>query len=136
MSRRMPVGTCNICGRYGELSYEHVPPRSAFNDRKVLLASVDAYWNHGPGQGRAPRGRQLQAGYGAHTLCERCNRTTGKWYVSYFADWCRQGMDFYDRTQGKAALLYFSTIFPLPVPAPRPSTPPACVSSVSRSRWC
>ncbi len=115
MSRRMSVGTCNICDQYCELSYEHVPPRSAFNDRKVLLCSVDSYWNHGPGQGRQVRGRQLQSGYGANTLCERCNRTTGKWYAPYFADWCRQGMEFYNKTQGKAALVYFSMVFPLPI---------------------
>ena len=115
MSRRMPIGICNICGQTGELSYEHVPPRSAFNDCKVLLASVDSYWNHGPGRGRKARGMQLQAGYGANTLCERCNRTTGKWYVPFFSDWCRQGMEFYDKTGGKAALLYFSIIYPLPI---------------------
>lgn len=115
MSRCMPTGTCNICGDVGPLSFEHVPPRSAFNDRKVLLASVDDYWNRGPGRGQEARGKQFQAGYGANTLCERCNRTTGKWYVPFFADWCRQGMEFHDRTGGKASLLYFSTLYPLPI---------------------
>jgi hypothetical protein len=27
------LGLCRICGAFGPLSYEHVPPAAAFNDK-------------------------------------------------------------------------------------------------------
>src|SRR4051794_30505954 len=80
------------------------PPASAGNHHKVLLTSADSYWNRGPGQGRPARGMQVQKGYGGNSICEWCNNTTGRWYAPYFADWCREGMWFYDHTGGKSAL--------------------------------
>ena len=41
MSHQPIIGPCHLCGVTKVLSFEHVPPRAAFNDRKVLLASVD-----------------------------------------------------------------------------------------------
>jgi hypothetical protein len=35
MSRRPVIGTCHICGDHGKLSFEHVPPKEAFNKRVV-----------------------------------------------------------------------------------------------------
>jgi hypothetical protein len=52
-------GTCHLCGQHKNLSYEHVPPEAAYNGRKVLLASVDEYWNRGVSQGLKLRGEQL-----------------------------------------------------------------------------
>ena len=34
------IGTCRLCGARGELTFEHVPPKAAFNDRGVLLANL------------------------------------------------------------------------------------------------
>jgi hypothetical protein len=34
------------------------------------------------------RGRQSQRGAGGHTLCLKCNHTTGHWYGSAYVD-CR-----------------------------------------------
>lgn len=112
---RHQEGTCNICGQHGKLSFEHTPAMSSGNNRKVLQTTVDKYWNHGPGKGLEAKGKQYQRGFGKYSLCESCNNKTGRWYVPYFADWCMQGLQFYDKTQGKASLLYFATIFPLPV---------------------
>ena len=33
-------GTCRICGTYGKLSFEHVPPKRAFNDHGVFEADI------------------------------------------------------------------------------------------------
>ena len=33
-------GTCCICGSHGKLSFEHVPPKQAFNDHGVFEADV------------------------------------------------------------------------------------------------
>jgi len=115
MAKRMMAGICNICGRNGDLSFEHIPPASALNNSKVLVASADAYWNRGPGQGQRATGKQYQSGFGENSLCEYCNHKTGQWYVSYFSRWCHEGMALYDHTKGKSALAHMSTIFPLPV---------------------
>src|SRR4051812_30257519 len=112
MAKKMVPGVCHLCGLYKELSYEHVPNEAAFNDRKVLLASVDEYWNRGVAQGLKVRGKQLQRGFGAHTLCEKCNNTTGRWYGPHFVEFCRQGMQFWDRTKGEAAVIELHTVSP------------------------
>lgn len=115
MSHPMPQGVCNICGLLRPLSFEHTPPRSAFNASKVLYTSADAYWNQGPGQDLPPRGKQFQRGYGRNSICEGCNHKTAAWYVPYFSRWCLEGMKLYDRAKGSPAVLQLSTLSPLPV---------------------
>ena len=38
------VGKCALCGREGPLSYEHIPPREAFNDKRVRTITGDDYF--------------------------------------------------------------------------------------------
>ena len=71
---------CRICRREeANLSYEHVPPRAAFNDEPTTVYGFDDWLNRSP-DGVLPGGRIEQRGAGAHTLCERCNNNTGSWY--------------------------------------------------------
>ena len=37
------VGTCCICGRTTELTFEHIPPKSAFNHSNLKLYDVFGY---------------------------------------------------------------------------------------------
>jgi hypothetical protein len=115
MSRSKRVrGTCCICGRVGPLSFEHVPPREAFNDRPVLLMEYREAINLGPDD--PPRGSKVQQqGMGAYTLCNSCNPKTGSWYGTFFADWCRQGMELLQRARGRPSLYYPYNIYPLPI---------------------
>jgi hypothetical protein len=71
---------CRIC-RQGEaqLSYEHIPPRAAFNDEPTTVYGFDDWLNRSS-DGELPGGRIEQRGAGARTLCERCNNNTGSWY--------------------------------------------------------
>lgn len=39
MSKQEHYGICHICGKYGKLSYEHIPPQSAFNNRKRKMST-------------------------------------------------------------------------------------------------
>ena len=32
-----PEGYCHICGKYGKLSFEHIPPQKALNNNKALV---------------------------------------------------------------------------------------------------
>ena len=101
--------------RETELEFEHSPPRSAGNSVKVLESSHESYWTNGPGQGKKPKGKQFQGGYGGHWLCAHCNRFTGRWYVPYFSNWTRQGQEKYDLTGATSEVFWTPFIFPLPV---------------------
>ncbi len=113
MSRKRPTGKCHICGEVGLLSFEHVPPRAAFNDRRVVEFGLDQAEKYLSGE--KVTGRINQRGSGAYTLCERCNNLTGKWYAKRFVDWCYQGMNILVNSKGKPTLIYMHYLFPLAI---------------------
>jgi hypothetical protein len=83
------IGQCNVCGDTGKLTDEHIPPRSAFNDRRVVLTTM---LNLGERGVRYP-GKTYQDGHKRPVLCERCNNDTGRWYgnaYAYFVQYCAQ----------------------------------------------
>jgi hypothetical protein len=106
-------GKCRLCGAEGELSFEHTPPRRAFNKGKVVVATFDQFRGLGPDA--FPVGREQQAGMGDYTLCVKCNNDTGSWYGSRFVDWCYQGRDILVKTGGKPSLIYLHYLFPLAI---------------------
>jgi hypothetical protein len=112
---RKATGTCHLCGVDGRLSFEHVPPRAAFNDKPVLLYKLDQIADLGPGDRPAGGGRIQQKGAGAYTLCPRCNNNTGSWYGRHFVDWCHQAMLVLHRAEGNPSLFYLNYLFPLSV---------------------
>ena len=104
-------GNCCICGIYGPLSFEHVPPRSAFNDKLVVKARFDDVVGLGPDA--IIKGKAQQQGAGDYTLCPRCNNNTGSWYGKDFVDWCYQGYEILTRTRGQPSIIYLNYLFPL-----------------------
>lgn len=88
-------GRCAVCGDYGPLTFEHVPPKAAFNDRGVLLADLEHYFHqtdrNDPDQIRM---RKRPRGVGGHTLCQKCNNDTGALYGAAYVDWAAQGMSY------------------------------------------
>jgi hypothetical protein len=113
MARKRPKGTCHICGQYGPLSFEHIPPRKAFNDRRVIIVQFEDAIRLGPYE--VAKGPIQQRGTGDYTLCPKCNNRTGHWYGSRFVDWCYQGMSILIRAGGKPSLIYLHYVFPLAV---------------------
>jgi len=112
MSRKnAPDDHCRICGKYGKLSFEHVPPQSAFNSERVVTSPI------GEGLDRPvdepPRGKIVQGGVGDFTLCGQCNNDTGSWYANEFAVWCYQGAKVLAMTDGNPKLIYLHYIYPL-----------------------
>lgn len=109
-------GECRICGMIGKLTFEHIPPEAAFNDRKVFHAKIDQLiggkWT--PGEPLVGA-RQSQRGAGSYTLCAKCNNDTGSWYGSAYVDFAYQAMILLDRSKGKMSLAYPYKIFPLRV---------------------
>lgn len=82
-------GTCCLCGAVGKLSFEHVPPHKAFNNRPVVYQKFEEMINK---YSNWTNGKVHQRGMGAYTLCEQCNNVTGSWYGAAFVDWAWQGM--------------------------------------------
>lgn len=96
MWEKSKKGKCRICGKTGPLTYEHVPQRKAFNSnkalvyysRKILEQDSEGFpWEIS----FRLKGKQLQRGIGAYTLCERCNNNTGAWYGNALVDFIYKG---------------------------------------------
>ena len=78
------IGYCHICGKYGELSYEHIPPENALNSNKVIIYTGDDVIKRHKGE----KSRYIcrQQGMGKFSLCKECNNKTGSWYVPQYSD--------------------------------------------------
>jgi hypothetical protein len=79
-------GICHICGRFGQLSFEHVPPEKAFNNVRAQIYAMNDYLK-ASGLENLRGGTISQRGIGSYTLCIRCNNNTGAWYGPEYAKW-------------------------------------------------
>lgn len=86
--RKKVMGKCRICGKYGKLSFEHVPPQRAFNKATIVEYTLESWIAK-----RKVKGKYRQGGVGQHTLCEKCNSDTGSWYGDEYVKWTRIGFD-------------------------------------------
>jgi len=114
LTKDLKEGYCHVCGTHGRLSFDHVPPRSAFNDRPVVVAKALEVIGPGSDLDRV-QGRVQQRGAGGYTLCERCNSLTGKWYGRAFAEWTYQGMCVLASARGERSAWCSFRIHPLRV---------------------
>lgn len=90
--RKKQNGVCRLCHIETELTFEHIPPRSAFN-KKTRYQSVpflDAMKMEDPLNGK-PKGKLNQGGVGFHSYCEKCNNFLGLEYVNAYKDWAQLG---------------------------------------------
>lgn len=78
------MGYCHICGTYGKLSFEHIPPESALNRRRAKVYTGDDVIKQYAGE--KSRYINLQKGMGKYTLCESCNNNTGAWYADVYSE--------------------------------------------------
>jgi hypothetical protein len=72
------------------MSFEHFPPRSAGNQGRAEVLGIDA-WLRREDDGTTERGRIVQKGSGAYTLCKACNNRAGRLYVPEFTKLTRTG---------------------------------------------
>ena len=119
-------GVCCICGEVKELTFEHIPPRAAFNHFNLKLYDFWDFLLH-----NNTRYKQFQRGAGRYSLCKSCNNLTGEWYGAAYAEFATQGMRYYKQnTQGLLSVPY--TIYPLRVLKQIVS----CFSSANGPQWC
>ena len=81
---------CHVCGAVGDLTFEHLPPRSTGNRHRTELVDIQA-WLRPEEHGSEEKGRISQKGAGAETLCEECNNRSGRLYVPELRRWVRVG---------------------------------------------
>ena len=113
MAREPKVGECCICGKSGKLSFEHVPPEAAFNNRPMVLQGIDEILKRS--ERLKTKSKVSQRGAGAYTLCERCNNLTGHWYGKNYVDWVYQGMEKLVIARISPTLYYHFHLLPLRV---------------------
>lgn len=104
-------GICHICGKFRKLSFEHIPPHSAFNDSGVVLHAIKDIITKLPDE--LKKGKIFQGGIGRYTLCEQCNNNTGRWYGEAFSSFSHQGMNILHLTDKTPSLHYNFLIYPL-----------------------
>jgi hypothetical protein len=81
-----------LCRRAdARLSFEHVPPRAAFNNERTTVFDLDDWFQRGE-RGELTGGRIAQRGAGDFTLCPDCNNKTGSWYGNELARAARSGV--------------------------------------------
>jgi len=95
--KKVHEGECAICGTHGRLSFEHIPPKSAFNNKPIKVQGHE----HLMEQSSPLFGKHSKSskGFGRYTLCESCNNKTGDWYAREFTEFATQGVDFIKSTE-------------------------------------
>lgn len=83
---REVTGICYICGVYGKLSKEHMPPQKAFNECTVFLRKIKKEQS---GAVIRWKSEQRQGGNFEYVLCESCNNRTGHWYGSAYVNFAK-----------------------------------------------
>jgi hypothetical protein len=96
----MQKGNCSLCGIFCDLTFEHVPPRSAFNKKtrykaipyeQVLKTDniLDAKF----------KGKIEQGGLGHYSLCSNCNSFLGLKYVNAYSAYSNSFIEFAKKEQ-------------------------------------
>src|SRR2546426_7974311 len=80
-------GKCWLCGRWARLTREHIPPRSAFNDRPLLLYAVQ---ENSTAVGRLTWNERRESGLIVVSLCGECNSWCGGQYGSHYVEFIRK----------------------------------------------
>lgn len=84
------TGKCLLCGKLRDLTYEHIPPKSAFNQKGIKVQLSEHLLDiESPLFGKH---KKAPKGFGGYTLCSSCNNSTGEWYAKDFSDFAQQGM--------------------------------------------
>ena len=91
-------GTCKLCNRICELTFEHVPPRSCFNKTtRYYTSSFHEYVTNSIDK----KSKLKQGGTGGDYYCKNCNNFLGKKYVKSYKFWVQLGVGMikkYDKT--------------------------------------
>ena len=94
-SLKKHIGKCALCGKTDNISYEHIPPKAAFNSSRAKLITLNTLLkekNKYPWDTKGLPYISQQSGAGLFSLCEKCNNITGKWYGAAYQSFAEKGM--------------------------------------------
>ena len=88
------TGVCQLCGQEQILTFEHIPPESAFNNAPCKLYCGETVIHATADNNTLPwdfneikYSKLQQQGFGYNSLCKNCNSSTGSWYVPHYKNW-------------------------------------------------
>lgn len=114
--QRGEIGKCCLCLESRPLSFEHVPPRAAFNDKPVLHAELERMMKGNLLEAlENPRGEESQRGAGRYSLCKKCNSETGSWYGKAYVEMVAAAMGPCRATSAGDIVQFNASIRPLRV---------------------
>jgi hypothetical protein len=109
------IGMCHICGGQEKLTFEHIPPKRAFNSYPIAIRTIRGLMQQNEhGLDQAPL-QKLRKGMGRDSLCEKCNGWTAQQYGNAFADFAVQALRYKDRVDSDGKLAVPFDIEPLRV---------------------
>ena len=96
----MESGICRLCGKETSLSYEHVPPKVAFNkNTKFVSVDFEEYVTAENALKNPPKGKTKQGGIGYNSFCVQCNSYLGSKYVPAYKNWAIGGMQLLNKKE-------------------------------------
>lgn len=101
---RQHYGRCALCGKEDKLTFEHIPPRSSFNEGHYRCYSgIDILTDNSrlPWELDGRKNSIQQKGAGGYTLCQPCNNLTGALYGNAYMEMAHAGALALRDAQGK-----------------------------------
>ena len=109
------VGTCCICGKEKELTFEHLPSKASGNVRRVKHSRpTDIFVGNGANL-CTPAFTILQQGIGGPSLCKNCNNSTGRWYGTAYSEFALRATGALKEKNDAVSVDLSHNIYPLRV---------------------
>lgn len=110
----MQIGICRICKKKTELSFEHIPPKAAFNKyTKFRSVPYLEYVQNSHREDYKPTAKLQQGGVGDYCLCRNCNSFLGTNYVPDYFRMAQVGKSIFQNKDFQKAKFTTMEISPL-----------------------
>lgn len=104
---------CALCGLETKLTFEHIPPKCAFNNDSIYIQTHEQMVKtESPLYGKKSLSHR---GFGKFCLCASCNNATGNWYAKDFCDFIIQGQKILNESDPNGLITGEYNIKPLNV---------------------
>lgn len=108
------LGTCHLCGEKKKLSFEHIPPKSTYNNKGTYYEiSMEDYIKVKNPLKDKPNGKLKQGGIGVNSLCRDCNSFLGINYVEPYRKWVNSGIELLNMGDGQNVVYEVLEVEPL-----------------------
>mgnify|MGYP000989602038 CR=1 FL=1 len=96
VAKERPYARCRLCGELRYLTFEHVPPQKAFNNKPIFLQEHEHLFEE---SSRVyGKRKKSQRGMGEYSLCDQCQHTTGSWYAKHYVPFAHQAAQMVQRS--------------------------------------